>query len=536
MEFFFKAIPAKYDRFIFVYILFLIFPALFLNLGLMPLILDEATRANVALEMLYSGEIMVPTINGEFYYNKPPLFNWIQLMFVKLTGSTSETVFRLPVVTSLLLFAFSIYQTQKKVSNRSVALLSALSLLTCGRILFYDSFHGLIDISFSWVIYLMFWYIFSFGRRKEYFNLFMITYLLASIGFLMKGLPALVFLGISLLAYFIYTREFKRLFTWQHLAGFILLLAVAGIYMLAYSRHNSLDIYFETLWSESSKRTFMDNSWWDSVKHIFQFPLDFIFHFLPWTVFLFLFLYKKARKHLLSDEFGRFSLLMFGANILIYWLSPAIFPRYLFMFLPLAYYTVFRILSTVENEKLVRSLLIPIINILIIAALAGMILIPFLTRRELYDYFFLKYVLVLLLAIPFIPGLFRANSVKIVFLVGILLVIRIAFNWFVFPDRIANGTELYQKNGAIVAGELTRGQPLHIYGDTRIHHASTFYIMKTRGEILRRWKEEPGNANLYIVERDSLVNFPPHTILFSFETRIEALKLSVVQTGIIQDR
>ncbi|MFW5820507.1 MAG: ArnT family glycosyltransferase [Bacteroidota bacterium] len=210
-------IPLKSRKsFLFFYLLILIIPALFINLGFMPLILDEATRANVALEMMYSGNYMVPTINGEFYYNKPPLFNWIQIIFMKLTGSTSELSLRLPVVLSLIFFSLTIYQTQKREGGRVVALFSALAFLTCGRILIYDSLRGLIDITFSWVIYLMFWTIYTYGKRKKFLALFIITYVLAALAFLMKGLPALVFLGITLLAYFTYTRQFIKLFSLAH--------------------------------------------------------------------------------------------------------------------------------------------------------------------------------------------------------------------------------------------------------------------------------------------------------------------------------
>ncbi|MGC9342337.1 MAG: ArnT family glycosyltransferase, partial [Bacteroidales bacterium] len=501
------------------------------NLGLMPFILDEATRANVALEMLYSGNFTVPTINGEFYYNKPPLFNWIQLLFVQITGSNNELVFRLPTVLSLVFFSLTIYITQKKEAGRNVALFSALAFLTCGRILLYDSFHGLIDISFSWVIYLMFWYIYSYGRRKEYFNLFMVVYLLATIGFMMKGLPALVFLGISLLVYFIYQGEFKKLFSLEHLAGFALLLVIIGMYLYAYSRYNTLDNYFQTLWSESSKRTFIDNSLWESIKHLFLFPLDFLYHFLPWTLFLFLFLFKGARKTILQDEFGKFSLIIFIFNILVYWLSPAIYPRYLFMFLPLGFYVIFFALFNSDNSERYRMYTERILKYFILILILLILAIPFIASREIYEHFYLKYFLVLLLSAPVFYLVMYSKVSRILIFVGVLLVSRIAFNWFVLPDRIENGTDLYQKNGALVAAELSGSKPLYLLGDTRIHHASTYYIMKTRKQVLRRWYEEPRNNHLYIVEQENLKALPEHEVIFTFETRIEALKLCLVRFG-----
>lgn len=80
----------------------------------MPLLSDEPTRAIVTLEMMVKGNYITPTINGEFYYNKPPLFNWILAGFAYLTGNLNEVIFRLPTVISLLLFALAIFLIGKK--------------------------------------------------------------------------------------------------------------------------------------------------------------------------------------------------------------------------------------------------------------------------------------------------------------------------------------------------------------------------------------------------------------------------------------
>ena len=64
----------------------LLLPALLINLGLMSFIDDEGIRSLVALEMRLSGNYMAPTMNGEWYYNKPPLFKWIRLGYYQVFG------------------------------------------------------------------------------------------------------------------------------------------------------------------------------------------------------------------------------------------------------------------------------------------------------------------------------------------------------------------------------------------------------------------------------------------------------------------
>jgi 4-amino-4-deoxy-L-arabinose transferase-like glycosyltransferase len=130
--------PQQYQYLVWV-ILLLLFPALFINLGMSPLIGDEAIRGVVSFEMQKSGNWVIPTINGEHYYNKPPLYNWILLGFFNTFKQYSEFILRLPSVISLLLFGLLIYFTTRKELGKRVALLSSLIFISCGRILFYDS-------------------------------------------------------------------------------------------------------------------------------------------------------------------------------------------------------------------------------------------------------------------------------------------------------------------------------------------------------------------------------------------------------------
>ena len=68
----------------------LVLPALLVNLGEQSLIGDEGIRSLVAFEMLESGDFIQPTLNGENYYKKPPLYNWILAAVFTLAGRADE--------------------------------------------------------------------------------------------------------------------------------------------------------------------------------------------------------------------------------------------------------------------------------------------------------------------------------------------------------------------------------------------------------------------------------------------------------------
>ncbi len=59
---------------------------------------QEAQRALAAREMQQRGDWIVPTVNGQPYLNKPPLFYWLQLVIAEVRGGrTSEFDLRLAV-------------------------------------------------------------------------------------------------------------------------------------------------------------------------------------------------------------------------------------------------------------------------------------------------------------------------------------------------------------------------------------------------------------------------------------------------------
>ena len=143
--------------------------ALLINLGRINIFMavDEATRGLVALEMMISGNYVTPTIYGDFYYNKPPLFPWILVVFFKLFGM-SEMVLRLPTVLSLIGFGFTIYYFVSREMGKQAGIITAFLFVTLGRLLFWESLLGYIDTTFSWVIYTMLMVVIYHFRRKQY--------------------------------------------------------------------------------------------------------------------------------------------------------------------------------------------------------------------------------------------------------------------------------------------------------------------------------------------------------------------------------
>ncbi len=512
------------------FIILLLLPALLINLGLYPFNLDEATRAIVVLEMKFSGNFIIPSINGEFYYNKPPLFNWIQLLFVQCSGSMEEWVFRLPVVISLLGFGLTVFMTLRKELGYRVGLLATLAVITSGRILFYDSFKGLIDITFSWTIYLIFWNIYNNFSKGRILRLFVFSWFLTALGFLLKGMPSLVFQGISLVVYFIYQKSFRKLFSIQHFTGLLIFLTLVGGYLALYNHGNSLTDYVANLWNEAAIRTPIGNSFLLTISHFIAFPFNFISYFLPWSLLVFCFFSDGVIKNIWQDKFLRFLTIIFISNIFVYWISPAIYPRYLFMFLPPLFAILFYVYENNERiSRISKNILKPFLYIfpLLIAMGLWFLAVRMDSPHQSHipgKILFLSFIAVVLCGLYI---LFAKERIFI--LMGFILFGRIAFNFFIFDERLQSGIDAYQREDTIKVAVMTKGRPLYLYKDCPIHKSSTFYIERERQEILFRWKGEMEKGKQYIIPETEINKIQACKKLAVFETNLAFLNLCVVE-------
>ena len=487
--------------------LLLLGPALLINLGLLPLTVDEPIRALVALELRDSGNYFVSTMQGVLYYNKPPLYNWLLLGVFRLLGNESEWTIRIPTVFFLLAFAGSIWLIVRRYLGNRVGVITALAFVTSGRILFYDAFQGLIDMSYSWVTYLSFMAMFYFGQRRQWAWLFVVSYGLAAVGFMLKGLPALVFQGLMLAVYLGYSGRWRRLFSWQHAAGGLFLLALLGAYFYQYSRYNGLDTYFQTLWTESSKRTVAAHGWRESVGHFFAFPFELLANFLPWTLLLVCCLHRAFWRAVRANEFLTFNLAALLAPLPFYWFSPSTIPRYLFMLVPqlltlLVYgYCQFGALYPVRR-RLVDGLLLGFG-----AGLAAAMLVPLFfpasralpgaAWKSLGLFGLLGGLAYLLYALP---------NRRLLVLAAVLLAARIGFNWFVLPLRVRPTSDKVQyRRAGLAVGRLTRGQPLYLYPSAYLDNDIAFYLTRERGAILRAAPQLQPNT-YYLAETRQLRN------------------------------
>ncbi len=475
---------------IFFLVLLLAFPAFFTNLGLLPLFADEPTRANVALEMILSGNFSVPTIGGEYYYNKPPLYNWMLAGLYSLTGSSSEFVTRLPAVIPMFLYAITIYYAADYfLKDKRIAALSGLAFIINSRMLLYDSMLGHIDIFYSLLTFSSFMLIFYFYQQQKWFLLFFVSYLITAITFLSKGLPSIAFQGFTLIALLSYTGNFKKFFSWQHILSGFFCLAIIGAYFYNYHQYNpNLETYFSTIWDQSSRRTAnAELTIWKRITYLLFFPFEHLIHIFPVSLLALFALHKGFVRDIKQNPFLKFITIIFLANIWVYCLSPLTRPRYLLMLYPLvfivssyAYYTYrdqFPRLNKIVNFSIL--ILAMLITLAVpVALLAG--IDDFVERVPI------KVVVLFTLCLSATLIIWRSKTQKFLAFAGLLIFLRLGFSWFIIPHRLHLGENKYYREIAIEMGNISKGMPFYFYQfhppvlAIPFHDRLIFYIQSTR--------------------------------------------------------
>jgi 4-amino-4-deoxy-L-arabinose transferase-like glycosyltransferase len=127
--------------------------ALFSRLGYPRLVdWDEAIYAQVAREMVNSGNWLTPHLNGQLWFEKPPLLFWITATLFKLF-SVNELWARATSALAGVLLVVLAYYVGTKLYNRWVGILTAVTLLTNYHFL-QQARRGMTDTLLTFLIWL----------------------------------------------------------------------------------------------------------------------------------------------------------------------------------------------------------------------------------------------------------------------------------------------------------------------------------------------------------------------------------------------
>ena len=458
--------------------------ALYLNLGIYPLMLEEPRRGLIALEMLFSKNWLVPTQNGELYFRKPPVYNWLLIISYKIFGNYSEFATRFFSVASFVAMGIVFFRFCKRHLNERIAAYSALFFMVSADILFYFSALGEIDLFYSLVTLMVFIVIYNFGEKRQYYTLFLLAYFFTAVGFLTKGIPSIPFLGISLLVYFIYKKDFKKLFSPAHLLGGAFFILLVGGYFWGYSLYEDPSGWWSTLATESSDRT-TKTGVLGLLEHMVMFPINTLKNILPVSFFLPLLFYKDFYKTIKKDRFVLFMALVFVANILIYWISTGARSRYVYALYPFLIGVIAYVLYNSDlkwREKLIKTIAIIVASITIISNAA----LYFIPDFEIIELLLVKSIVLTICSAIFLAIIIKSPKYRLAMIIACFVILRFDFSLIMPVSRAETSRAADDMSIGIEISALSMNERLALYDDTQISRTTIFYIEGNREEVLKR--------------------------------------------------
>ncbi|MEX0986950.1 MAG: glycosyltransferase family 39 protein [Bacteroidales bacterium] len=189
---------------------------------------DEIIYAESAREMIVNNDYMTVTINYEPFWEKPPMFIWLQVISMKIFG-INEFAARFPNAICGVIVLISLFLTGKRIHGDKFGMLWAAAFGTAILPFFYFR-TGIIDPWFNlFIFYGFIFFIFylvpeRFPRRHINVAL---SALFLGLAVLTKGPVAVLIFALSFSIYLVYKKA-KLPVKFSHVVLFIFVLAVVG--------------------------------------------------------------------------------------------------------------------------------------------------------------------------------------------------------------------------------------------------------------------------------------------------------------------
>lgn len=317
---------------------------------------------------------MVPHLNDWPYYNKPPLFNWFMAGVMLLGDSFEEWTVRLPGQLSFLLTALLIFLFCKPWLGRDKSLIAAFFFLTGGEILFYGIIiAGQIDLFYTLLVFVQVIYLYrglTTNQQRNSVTYLTLSYVFMALGILTKGLPSLAFQGLTIVGWWIATRDHRVVLRPGHYLGVLVALLLTGGYFYTYHLLTGEGwTYIINLYKEAAQKSGLEGESSKVLSNAIAFPLNFIKTLLPWCLLLFTLSSREIRTRLWQSDFYRFIIIFILINIPLYWFAGYLSLRYIYPFIPFASIFMAELTTHTKSKNLASILNKLFIALLLVAAL-----------------------------------------------------------------------------------------------------------------------------------------------------------------------
>ena len=284
MEKFFDYMKKHGDLFTFLGLLLVCYFIFFFNIGNYPLMdVDETRYVSMARDMFHCKDFLTLYLNGEFFFEKPPLYFWGECLSFAIFGKVTEFTARFPVALYGTLSTLLLYFTGKKIVSRRYGVISALILATTLEFVILAKF-AILDIVVTTCVgfSIMFGFLTQFvqDKNKKYF--WWLFYIFSGLAVMAKGIPGFVVPFAVMFFVTLANKTFKQVFKPQYiLVGFLLFfLIVLPWHIVMFKIHDPL-FFHEYIIKHHIERFFNSNEINREQPFYFYF-LTILWGLVPW--------------------------------------------------------------------------------------------------------------------------------------------------------------------------------------------------------------------------------------------------------------
>ena len=207
---------------------------LFLGVGLRyPWPADEPRFAQIAREMVESGQWLFPTRGGEFYPDKPPVFMWISAAFFALIGNL-KVAFLLPSTFAAIGTLLLVHDLGKRLWNPQVAFWAVLVLAFTPQFLLQGKAAQIDALVTFWITLGCYGLIRHFITGPHW-RWYFVSWIAMGLGIMTKGVGFLPLLMLLPLALWVKNppavNDEDKVWRWRALAGLLVLLLTVACWL-----------------------------------------------------------------------------------------------------------------------------------------------------------------------------------------------------------------------------------------------------------------------------------------------------------------
>lgn len=284
MEKFFDFIKKHGDLFTFLGLLIVCYFIFFFNIGNYPLMdVDETRYVSMARDMFHCKDFLTLYLNGEFFFEKPPLYFWGECLSFAIFGKVTEFTARFPVALYGTFSTLLLYFTGKKIVSRRFGVISALILATTLEFVILAKF-AILDIVVTTCVgfSVMFGFLTQFVQDKNKKYMWWLFYIFSGLAVMAKGIPGFVVPFAVMFFVTIANKTFKQVFKPQYiLPGFLLFfLIVLPWHLIMFKIHDPL--FFHEYIIKHHIERFLNSNEINREQPFYFYILTVLWGLVPW--------------------------------------------------------------------------------------------------------------------------------------------------------------------------------------------------------------------------------------------------------------